>query len=67
MDGEDEERAPVTIPRRIPHGPVHVSGVPFRLWCLMSLLAQAVGVSLNRFEDSHQYQQEQDFSLEWTF
>ena len=44
MDGEDEDRVPVVIPRRIPRGPVHVTGVPFRLWCVMSLLAQAVGV-----------------------
>ena len=44
MDGEDEDRATVVIPRRIPRGPVHVTGVPFRLWCVMSLLAQAVGV-----------------------
>ena len=39
---EEEERPPVMIPRRIPAGPTHPLGLPFRLWCLMALLAQVL-------------------------
>lgn len=39
---EEEERLPVMIPRRIPDGPTHPLGMPFRLWCLMALLGQVL-------------------------
>ena len=41
-DDEREERAMVTIPRRIPPGPVHPTGLPFRLWCVMSIMSQVL-------------------------
>ena len=40
---EEEERVPMTIPRRVPHGDVRPGGLPFRLWCLMTILSQASG------------------------
>lgn len=40
---EEEERVPMTIPRRVPHGDVCPGGLPFRLWCLMTILSQASG------------------------
>ena len=35
---------PVCIPRRIPHGATHATGMPFRLWAIMSILSQAFRV-----------------------
>ena len=44
VDEEQEERVPVCIPRRIPHGATHATGMPFRLWAIMSILSQAFRV-----------------------
>ena len=39
---------PVTIPRRIPLGATVVDGLPFRLWCVMSMLDKVGAVREHR-------------------
>jgi hypothetical protein len=53
---DEEPVAPVSIPRRIPPGPIHPSGMPFRLWCLITILSQALPEKILYFSYGQQKQ-----------